>query len=298
MLNNREKPDPVFRFDSHIYPPTDWKHYRLYMRPDVWWNAYDGFKIGFNLNGNYMNVKNNFSFTAWVNTHLATGGSPYNLDATEEKKAGWFSYRFDYSDAIDKIIKHGTVYVHSQWLDGLQMYKLGLTKLFPTNILADVDLKGFSRVKQEWTNYLLYPAEWGTTNSVTEFNASVNLSATYTYSRDKFSGYLTGHLRSGMAGASYNYNYFELTSVYKLSAWRLDIRTREYGRIGAGNNVPSESALFLAGGNPEEMMDNKYYRAAGFAPPGWVGEYGADINHVQFGGGLNIRGYAGYLLHR
>jgi aminopeptidase N len=52
----------------------------------------------------------------------------------------------------------------------------------------------------------------------------------------------------------------------------------------------------MGGGNPEEMLDSKYYRAAGFAPPGWAGAYGDDVNHLQFGGGMDMRGYTGYLV--
>ena len=267
------------------------------MRPDVWWNAYDGFKLGFNLNGNFMNVKNNFSFTVWFNTHLAQGLGAYDLNRSVDKQAGWFSYRFEYSDAIDKVVKKGTFYFQSRWLDGVEMYKIGLSKIFPKNFSADINLKGFTLVKQVWTNYLLYPQEWSAIwNTNEKFNLSVNLSATYTYTHDKYNGYITAHWRSGAVSSAFDYNYLELTSVMKGVAWKFDFRTRVYGRIGTGNNVPSESALYFAGGNPEEMEDSKYYRAAGFVPASWANSYGDYTNHVQFGGGLNMRGYAGYVV--
>ena len=60
-----------------------------------------------------------------------------------------------------------------------------------------------------------------------------------------------------------------------------------------GNSMPVESSLYLAGANPEEMMDNKYVRSIGFVPKEWQG-YGITTNHFQYGGGLNLRGYAGY----
>ena len=160
MLDNHKKGDVEFRFDSHIYPFPSWHKYRIYMRPDVWWNAYDGVKLGININGNYMNVKHNFTFTVWVNTHLAQGGSRYGFDKTIDKQAGWFSYRFDYSNAIDKVIKKGTFYFHSQWLDGDEMYKIGLSKIFPKNFTMDINVKAFTRQKEAWRNYLLYPNEW------------------------------------------------------------------------------------------------------------------------------------------
>jgi aminopeptidase N len=103
-------------------------------------------------------------------------------------------------------------------------------------------------------------------------------------------------LRSGALTNAFNYNYLELTWVEKDAAWKFDFHTRFYGRYGTGNNVPSESALFFAGGSPEDMMDSKYYRAAGFVPQSWAGTYGDDVNHLQMGGGLDMRGYAGYEL--
>lgn len=297
MLNNRKKDNVEFRFDSHIFPFPSWKKYRIYMRPDVWWNAYDGIKLGINLNGNYMNIKDNFSFTAWVNTHLAQGGERYNLDAATNKKADWFSYKFDYSDAIDKVMKKTTVYLHTQWLDGLQLYKLGLTKQFPKNFSGDINIKAFTRNNENDINYLLYAEEWSSIWTTDEkMNVSLNLSGTYTYSHPNDNGSVTAHLRSGALTNAFNYNYLELTWVEKDAAWKFDFHTRFYGRYGTGNNVPSESALFFAGGSPEDMMDSKYYRAAGFVPQSWAGTYGDDVNHLQMGGGLDMRGYAGYEL--
>jgi len=52
--------------------------------------------------------------------------------------------------------------------------------------------------------------------------------------------------------------------------------------------------LYLAGANPEELMDNKYTRSQGFFDPSWAG-FGSGTNYFQSGGGLNLRGYAGYL---
>ena len=123
-----------------------------------------------------------------------------------------------------------------------------------------------------------------------KFNASLNASVTYQYNKEKFNGYTKVNLRTGLVGSAYDYHYVELTNVLRASVWKLDFRTRAFMRIGTGRNTPSESMLFFAGGNPEDMMDNKYYRAAGFMPPGYVGTYRDDIGHFHFGGGLNMRG--------
>ena len=192
-------------------------------------------------------------------------------------------------------MKKTTFYFHSQWLDGLELYKLGLTRQFPNGFSGDINIKGFTRNREEWRNYLLYPNEWDAIwTSNNKFNVSINLTGTYNYAHNNYNGFVTAHLRSGALTSAFNYNYLEVNSVLKAKAWKFDFRTRVYGRYGTGDHVPSESALYFAGGDPEEMMDSKYYRAAGFVPQSWAGSYGDDMNHLQFGGGLNMRGYAGY----
>jgi aminopeptidase N len=62
-----------------------------------------------------------------------------------------------------------------------------------------------------------------------------------------------------------------------------------------GSNAAPESQLYLAGANPEEMAENKYTRSAGILQSDWF-NYGESTNNFQMGGGLNIRGYAGYLM--
>lgn len=297
MTNNRLKNRVEYRFDSHIYPPATWKKYRIYLRPDLWWNAYDGLKAGVHAEGNYMGVKNNFSLTLWINTHLAQGGTRYYFTKEMRRQAGWVSYIFSYSTAIDKVMKKTTFYFQSRWLDGYEMYRTGITKNLPHNVSLDIHIKAFTRNKEDWRNYLLYPDEWSSIfTSGKKFNTSLNVSATYTYSKEKVSGTLSAHLRSGLVTNAFNYNYITLTHVQKAALWKFDIRTRVFARYGTGNDVPAESALFFAGGNPEEMMESKYYRAAGFVPQTFAYRYGADINNLHFGGGLNMRGYAGYLL--
>jgi hypothetical protein len=78
---------------------------------------------------------------------------------------------------------------------------------------------------------------------------------------------------------------------------RININTRVFGQIGFGSRLPSESMLFVAGANNEDLMNNKYTRSMGFFPPDW-GNYGNTTNHFTAGGGLNLRGYSGYLLAR
>jgi aminopeptidase N len=74
---------------------------------------------------------------------------------------------------------------------------------------------------------------------------------------------------------------------------KLELRSRLFARAGMGTRLPYESALWLAGANPEELMENKYTRSTGFVPDEWKG-IDQETNHFHMGGGLNLRGYAGY----
>jgi hypothetical protein len=293
-FNNRWRQRVELRFDSHILPQPSWKKYRIWMRPDLWYNSYDGFKLGLNVNGNYFNTKHKFDFTIWTNTHLAQGGAYHYADA-DLKKAGWVSYMFSYSTPLNQVMKNTSFYFQSRWLDGLEMYKLGIVKTLPKGFSMDIDLKAFTRPKSIWSDYLINQSEWSTYwDRPNKMNMSLNVSATYTYNVPNESGYVTAHLRSAAEGTG-SYNYLEVTHVDRQAFWKLDMRTRIYGRIGYGGNLPNESALYAAGANEEDMMDNKYMRAAGFAPQQWSG-YGSDVNHLQYGGGLDLRGYSGYAI--
>jgi aminopeptidase N len=290
MQNNRKKGNVIVKFDSHIYSLPSWKKYVLYLRPDLWWNNYDGFKVGLHAEGNYMQIKNNFVLNVWLNTHLLQGINP-SLTKDEKRKADWVSYSLTVNHAIDKIIKKGTIHIQSKLLDGLELYELGLSKRFGDKWLTDISIKAFNIPQPQFKNYLLYPNEW----KIKQWNSSLNLSASYSYQKQNVSGKLQLKFRSSAFLSNYNYHYLELIHTQKATAWKLDFRTRLYARAGLGSNPAPESQLYFAGANPEEMSDNKYLRATGFVPHQWLG-YGTDINHFQYGGGMNMRGYSGYLL--
>ncbi|MBC8045553.1 MAG: M1 family peptidase, partial [Fimbriimonadaceae bacterium] len=64
---------------------------------------------------------------------------------------------------------------------------------------------------------------------------------------------------------------------------------------GSGTNIPFESSLMIAGANQETLLENKYTRAVGFFPENWT-TFSETTNHFHAGGGLNLRGYAGYFV--
>jgi len=295
MLNNRLRNKVELRFDSRIFPLTSWKKYRIWMRPDVWWNALDGFKIGMHVHGNYMNVKHNFSLTVWANTRL---GAPahYNFSAEVRSSASWVSYRFTYQNATDKFIKGSTFHYESRLLDGYELYKAGMSFNLPKNIFFDVSYKAFSRPRNVYRNYLLYPNEWSTFfENGRQFNNTINASVLFSYAKPNANGWLKIAVRSTAFMSNWDYHYAEVEHRNTVSFWRFDLRSRAYFRFGSGSKLPDESALYMAQANGEEMMENKYVRAVGQLPQNWVNNFGNTTNHFHHSGGLNLRGYSGYL---
>jgi aminopeptidase N len=124
----------------------------------------------------------------------------------------------------------------------------------------------------------------------------MNLDATIDYVSTNRSGSLKAGMRGTIMG-DYNYGKEYIQWINHQRFIGLELHSRFFYQLIVGNNIAPESQLYLSGANPEEMMDNKYTRSRGFIPDQWLG-YGNNYNHFQAGGGLNIRGYAGYLVPR
>ena len=95
--------------------------------------------------------------------------------------------------------------------------------------------------------------------------------------------------------SDYNYNKFILKNTNNTSIFNLGLKSRVFIQIGTGNNWASESKLHFAGANNEELMNNEFTRSKGFIPNEYLG-FGTSINNFHHSGGLNLRGYAGYLV--
>ena len=288
MLNNRTKGRTKIYFDSQVQNPADWRHYELFARPDVWYNFYDGVKLGFNVNGNYMNHKHIFSFSAWANT-----GFIQQLHDTAADINGFdiLSFNLVYKNSLDKISKNSWVNLNLKWLDGMQGYNLGFEKF--SNSLANrffLNFKGMYRKGYNQANYLISPKQWG----VGQFNSSVTAGIDHKYQYKNGTGNLLLSVKTIGPGSNYSFSQIVLQSVNKSTVDRLGINTRFFAMLGSGSITPVESKLYLAGANPEEMMENKFVRSAAFFPISWGG-YGDNTRNFQYGGGLNLRGYAGYL---
>jgi aminopeptidase N len=87
---------------------------------------------------------------------------------------------------------------------------------------------------------------------------------------------------------------FTHLSETQLANAKLKLRTRLTAAY-ADRTPPPESQGYIAGANPEEMMESPFFRSRGFFPASLLETNGGRVpNHLHYGGGLNLRGYAGY----
>jgi hypothetical protein len=289
MVNNAKHNRIDLKFDSKIYNPPNWKQYDIRLRPALWYNGYDGVKVGAHINGGYLNTRHVFDATVWFSTGLAQAP----LDSTVRiNKFNPVSFLFNYRTSTDKFMKKSAFYMQAKSLDGLDGGTIGFEKKSnndKTRLYAHY--KAMVRDLPQDLVYLINRNEWG----YQKFNSAIHVGLEHTYRYKRGTGVINLAARASAFTKDYDFSALSLSCVNKNDLGRININTRLFGQAGFGNNIPSESALYVAGANNEELMDNKYTRSMGFIPSDWGG-YGTVTNHFTAGGGLNMRGYSGYLL--
>lgn len=292
---------PAFqvRVDGGVQPITDRRHYRLFVRPDLWWNAVDGVKIGAHAEGNYLNTMHRFNASVWWNSHALQGD-----DYLSYQSEGWYQRYLPFNFSINYVspvsIQHPDheEEFHVRLLDGLVYGRLGHNWKPNDQISASFYYQTMWRPINYDLDYLLYKNEWSSNKR--RPNNSLNLVLSRSYKGFNSYGKATLTMRAplltGNEADAFNYSYIQLNQLHTIYFGKFELRSRLFARIGMGTNIPYESALWLAGANPEEQMDNKYTRSVGFVPTDWSGFSRYETNHFQMGGGLNLRGYAGYFV--
>ena len=282
QLDNSNSLAIKYSFDSKIKNPPDIRYYEVKARPDVWYNGYDGIKTGLHVNGNYMNYLHKFDLTVWFNSGLVKQDDNLEFD--------FISYRFNYKTALTKLDPKTHFSLNSKALDGLYSNGIGIERTLGKSRLY-AKYQSLIRPKDSDLNYLIYKESWN--SGVTNNFINVGLNHKYKYKHG--TGNITTEFRSSSLASYYSYSKLTLEAINNNKVDKFVVRTRAFAQYGVGSKWAPESKLYLAGGNPEEMMDNKYVRSTGFFDPSWYG-YGVNTNHFQYGGGLNLRGYAGYLV--
>lgn len=283
-------------FDGGLNGPTDRKHYRMYMRPDAWWNPIDGIKAGLHLEGDYLSTMYKLDASIWWNTHLLQ-----QVAYKSFKGEGYYdrykpvNYSVNYNSPISRNLPKLQLQVNSRYLDGLWCNRAGFNWLLSDKNTVQLYGQMLWRASAYDLAYLNDPAEWSSTPG--RKNNSLNAAWTHHYEYFHGQGRYTISARAPFLqkdALPFGYSWAQLESVNYGFLDKLEIRTRIFGRFGLGRQMPYESMLFMAGASPEEQMENKYTRSIGFAPADWRGTSLYDVNHLQQGGGLNLRGYAGY----
>ncbi len=302
MPNNSLKCNTKWKFDSQIYNPNDWKNYVIKWRPDVWYNAVDGIKPGLHFEGDYMKWRHIFDLNVWANTTLLQNKT-FNYFGWPEKGEEVpvpFSFTFNYKDNIKFLPKYFNWNLSFNNLDGLHSGVLGLEIIASTKDVLTVSFKamirevlGYGHFETIYTYngnaYLLFPDEWSS-----DWNNSINLGWKHNLNYIGGNGvFKIGIRSSGFSRWGNNYSWLNSELINHNKLWKFDIDTRVFAQYAYGR-MPEESKLWLSGNNPEGMMDDKFTRSAGYFPAEWT-QFGSGINHFQDGGGLNLRGYAGYL---
>ena len=295
------KEGQLTRFDWGYAHPVDRRHYRGWIRPDLWWNAVDGLKPGVHYEGDYLGLLHKVDGTIWLNTHVLQRAD-YEPRGGESNYSRYALPNFSVSFATPitkRLPKLGAEY-GLRYLEGLSYIRLGISYATSANSKLSLYALDVYRRRAEDLDYLIYPNEWSSTGE--RPNSSGNLAFNTTYNRGNSSGTLRALLRApflaGNRSDAFNYNFAQLEATNNLHLGKLDLRTRFFGRYGMGTSIPYESALFAGGANPEAMMENKYTRSIGLVPDAeeWRGFSRYEPTHFQYGGGLNLRGYTGYYI--
>jgi hypothetical protein len=287
LVNNRKKKPVTLRFDSRIYNPPQWQEYEVKARPDLWYNNYDGIKAGIHMEGSYMNYRDIFNLDIWLNTGIAQSHLSEFAVANQFDQV---SIAFDYTTPLKHVNKNAFIKLDARYLDGLIAYS-GTFEQYTRSkkYRFFTTFKSMYRQNTSDLEYLLYPDQWHSAL----FNNTIQVGLGHTWSGNTWNAKSELSMRSSAVGSDYDFAAITFSHTGNKAIWKFDLRTRLFAQYASGSNMPLESSLYLAGANEEDMMENKFVRAAGWVPDNWRG-YGADVNHFHFGGGLNLRGYAGY----
>ncbi|WP_018342074.1 M1 family metallopeptidase [Cytophaga aurantiaca] len=288
-----KKTNSTWQFDHRVPQAKSWKYRRNYIRPDIWYNGFDGVQVGVHAEGKYFN-KYNYHVSVWGNTTLGQ-----NLRNSTDLNPQYIAFNAIYNRQLSKVSRE--MYANTQLAYNAGIWKgiVGLEKTFRKQDQSNPRYTKVSVFAKYLVNeynyqpYLLYPTEWGVRNQSTQWvNASFNISILRKYVYTKGNGTINISIRAPFIASDYNYSQItgEAKNNYALTK-KLDLKTRAYAQLGL-NDVPLESSLYAAGANQEQLIDNKYTRAIGFIPFDWL-NYQNTTNHFQYGGGLNLRGYAG-----
>jgi aminopeptidase N len=290
-FDNQKKCTIKPELDSKIYNPPSVDKYDLKLRPDLWYNDLDGAKLGIHINGNYLNHKRQLHASAWYNSRVVAGSNQKEFaDKIYNKLIDKFNFAIAYKTPFTFIGKGVMIAAEARLLDGLQLAKVELSKATNYGKLA-INIKSMYRKNATSLQYLHYNNLWNTG----KYNNQLNMSYTHPYNYAKGNGTIVAAVQLPFIKSDYNRQALTLEVINTNNLGKYKLKTRTFGYYQTGDNPAPESQLLAWGGNNESMMDDKYYRSRAFFDATQL-PIGSQSTHFQYGGGLNMRGYAGYTL--
>lgn len=303
MIDNYKRPGMMLapesiqlNFDSYINNLPNRKKYNAYMRPDIWWNAVDGIKMGINFNGSYMNFLRKLYVTIWFNTNILSSPNYNALSHNPfRENHSYIDYTVRYETPLKQINTKINWGLESRMIDGFA--KHGIYSFFQLNNHSTfrVEANTIYRLGNITNQYLFTPNEWTSYSPYKNNNGVLNSYLQLQY-RNQYR-IKTGYGQFSFTSRnSFNqkYAYLQGEIIHNQPVKKIDFKARIFGRLGFGNETPKESQLFLQGANPEEMMENKFARSHGMIPLNAGGFHTDKFSPFHYGGGLNLRGYNGY----
>lgn len=266
--------------DKGISPAPGFNHRTMTWRPDIWFNAVDGLKTGLTAHFEYARVRHVLDVSIWYNSGLGAEKS-YNSQTRMP-----VSYMLRYADLVGK---DAYIFWDTRWNDGIFYDDLGFMKSFGKNTF----IVHFRSISMD-SNQSVYWPYAASAEREGKSNRSIIVDYVRNYKYKRGNGSIFSSLRGSSLTKDYGYGSFNLTVTNSNRLGKLELRTRFYTAHVIGNAIPGESMINLASANMEDMLQSKFTRSRGWIPQEWLG-YGTGTNHFHMGGGLNLRGYAGYL---
>ncbi len=288
-LNNSLKLPYSFEREKLTIPAADFTKLKTYWRPELWYSDASGLKVGVNVSGNYYNFKHIYSATVWYNTQLL------NVGYRNEQFIKPLNFALNYKTRVGKMLDFTA---RLKYLEGISLFETGVEKLIK-NDKWQISYKTFGATgilfkdlpeSESPKTYFLYP-QYFDNNKI---NATLNLSYQHPFRYRKGNGLLNIGLRNTALFSDFNYSGLTVkVNNNNPIGKKMILKSRIFTQYLHGD-VPKESSLFAAGANNEELIENKFTRSRGFVPQDWVGYGNTGQYSFQMGGGLNIRGMAGY----
>lgn len=292
-LDNSKKFPLSVKFDSKLSAYPKRESYEVFIRPDVWYNAYDGMKTGINIRGHHMNYYHKFELTFWGNTGIGQRNFPTNAITRDELiNYDPYSFRFKYNTPIKKFGQDWYFNTTLKQLDGLHSYQGGIYRDRKRDKFS-ISLLSLSRPNSYDLNYLLVnQSEHLNYWNYGQYNNNLDISYTKKYKNNHSFGQLKLEFRHPSYLSDYDFKYLRATKKHTVIVNKLILKTRWFAQYGTGSNIPLYSALYMGGANLEELSHNKFTRSTGFIPYE-MGYYNNGGQRMHMQGGLNIRSLSG-----